>query len=150
MDLADRGASVVRLMVPCMAVLAEATRRAANAGIDAGRLPEALAGWFCRLHSAVFVPRMVQGIHSPPLGHIAIMLKDLDTVIEDRGGARHVQPGADGIARCTVVQCSQILAGRRCRRARNFTNYPPHNRTEVRLKIIVVMEELICGRDRHG
>jgi 3-hydroxyisobutyrate dehydrogenase len=30
----------------------------------------------------LFVPRMVQGIHSPPLGHIATMLKDLDTVID--------------------------------------------------------------------
>jgi 3-hydroxyisobutyrate dehydrogenase len=30
----------------------------------------------------LFVPRMVQGIHSPPLGHIATMLKDLDTVVE--------------------------------------------------------------------
>jgi NAD-binding of NADP-dependent 3-hydroxyisobutyrate dehydrogenase len=28
------------------------------------------------------VPRMAQGIHSPPLGHIATMLKDLDTVID--------------------------------------------------------------------
>jgi 3-hydroxyisobutyrate dehydrogenase len=25
---------------------------------------------------------MVQGVHSPPLGHIATMLKDLDTVID--------------------------------------------------------------------
>ena len=30
----------------------------------------------------LFVPRMVQGIHSPPLGHIATMLKDLDTVAD--------------------------------------------------------------------
>jgi 3-hydroxyisobutyrate dehydrogenase len=30
----------------------------------------------------LFVPRMVQGIHSPPFGHIATMLKDLDTVID--------------------------------------------------------------------
>lgn len=66
-----------------MAVLAEATRLAANAGIDAARLPEALAGGFAdSIPLQLFVPRMVRGIHSPPLGHIATMLKDLDTVIE--------------------------------------------------------------------
>jgi 3-hydroxyisobutyrate dehydrogenase len=66
-----------------MAVLAEATRLAANAGIDAARLPEALAGGFAdSIPLQLFVPRMVGGIHSPPLGHIATMLKDLDTVIE--------------------------------------------------------------------
>ena len=73
-----------QVIVGCaMAVLAEATRFAANAGIDAGRLPEALAGGFAdSIPLQLFVPRMVQGIHSPPLGHIATMLKDLDTVIE--------------------------------------------------------------------
>jgi hypothetical protein len=34
--------------------------------------------------------------------------------------------------------------------ALEITNCPPRNRVEVRLKIIVVMEELICGRDLHG
>jgi 3-hydroxyisobutyrate dehydrogenase len=66
-----------------MAVLAEATRFAVNAGIDAGRLPEALAGGFAdSIPLQLFVPRMVQGIHSPPLGHIATILKDLDTVVD--------------------------------------------------------------------
>src|SRR6266481_3087788 len=73
-----------QVIVGCaMAVLAEATRLAENAGIDAGRLSEALAGGFAdSIPLQVFVPRMVQGIHSPPLGHIATMLKDLDTVVE--------------------------------------------------------------------
>jgi 3-hydroxyisobutyrate dehydrogenase len=73
-----------QVIVGCaMAVLAEATRLATNAGIDAGRLPEALAGGFAdSIPLQLFVPRMVQGIHSPPLGHIATMLKDLDTVVE--------------------------------------------------------------------
>src|SRR5450432_2404432 len=54
-----------------------------GAGIDAGRLPEALAGGFAdSIPLQLFVPRMVQGIHSPPLGHIATILKDLDTVVE--------------------------------------------------------------------
>jgi 3-hydroxyisobutyrate dehydrogenase-like beta-hydroxyacid dehydrogenase len=73
-----------QVIVGCaMAVLAEATRLAVNAGIDAERLPEALAGGFAdSIPLQLFVPRMAQGIHSPPLGHIATMLKDLDTVIE--------------------------------------------------------------------
>lgn len=73
-----------QVIVGCaMAVLAEATRFASNAGIDAGKLPEALAGGFAdSIPLQLFVPRMVQGIHSPPLGHIATMLKDSDTVAE--------------------------------------------------------------------
>ena len=73
-----------QVIVGCaMAVLAEATRLAVNAGIDAGRLPEALTGGCAdSIPLQLFVPRMVQGIHSPPLGHIATLLKDLDTVGE--------------------------------------------------------------------
>ena len=73
-----------QVIVGCaMAVLAEATRLAVNAGIDANRLPEALAGGFAdSIPLQLFVPRMVQGIHTPPLGHIATMLKDLDTVAD--------------------------------------------------------------------
>src|SRR5438477_12535259 len=73
-----------QVIVGCaMAVLSEATRLAVNAGIDAGRLPEALTGGFAdSIPLQLFVPRMAQGIHSPPLGHIATMLKDLDTVID--------------------------------------------------------------------
>jgi 3-hydroxyisobutyrate dehydrogenase len=73
-----------QVIVGCaMAVLAEATRLAVNAGIDAKRLPEALAGGFAdSIPLQLFVPRMADGIHSPPLGHIATMLKDLDTVID--------------------------------------------------------------------
>jgi 3-hydroxyisobutyrate dehydrogenase len=73
-----------QVIVGCaMAVLAEATRLAVNSGIDAGKLPEALAGGFAdSIPLQLFVPRMVQGIHSPPLGHIATLLKDLDTVAD--------------------------------------------------------------------
>jgi len=73
-----------QVIVGCaMAVLAEATRLAVNSGIDAGKLPEALAGGFAdSIPLQLFVPRMVQAILSPPLGHIATMLKDLDTVGE--------------------------------------------------------------------
>src|SRR5229473_2415828 len=83
-----------QVIVGCaMAVLAEATRLAVNAGIDARRLPEALAGGFAdSIPLQLFVPRMVQGIHSPPLGHIATMLKDLDTVIDVARGTSSPVP----------------------------------------------------------
>jgi 3-hydroxyisobutyrate dehydrogenase len=73
-----------QVIVGCaMAVLAEATRLAANTGIDAAKLPEALAGGFAdSIPLQLFVPRMVHGIHAPSLGHIATMLKDLDTVAD--------------------------------------------------------------------
>jgi 3-hydroxyisobutyrate dehydrogenase len=68
-----------QVIVRCaMTVLAEATQLASNAGIDAGKLPETLAGGFAdSIPLQLLVPRMVQDIHSPPLGHIATMLKDL-------------------------------------------------------------------------
>jgi 3-hydroxyisobutyrate dehydrogenase len=73
-----------QVIVGCaMTVLAEATRLAVNAGIDANLLPEALAGGFAdSIPLQLFVPRMVQNIHSPPSGYISTMLKDLDTVVE--------------------------------------------------------------------
>jgi 3-hydroxyisobutyrate dehydrogenase len=83
-----------QVIVGCaMAVLAEATRLAVNAGIDAERLPEALAGGFAdSIPLQLFVPRMVQGIHSPPLGHISTMLKDLDTVMDVARGTSSPVP----------------------------------------------------------
>jgi len=66
-----------------MCVLAEATRLAVNAGIDPLLLPQALAGGFADSKPLqLFVPRMAQAIHEPPLGHAHTMLKDLDTVVE--------------------------------------------------------------------
>lgn len=73
-----------QVIVGCtMAVLAEAARLATNAGVDAARLPEALAGGFADSKPLqIFVPRMVNGHHEPPLGHVYTMLKDLDSVSE--------------------------------------------------------------------
>lgn len=63
-----------------MCVLAEATRLATNAGIEAARLPEALAGgWADSRPMQICIPRMVSGTYDPPLGHAYTMLKDLDT-----------------------------------------------------------------------
>ncbi|MGY6707484.1 MAG: NAD(P)-dependent oxidoreductase [Rhizobiaceae bacterium] len=71
-----------QVIVGCtMAVLAEATRLATNAGVDAEKLPEALAGGFADSKPLqLFVPRMAKAIHDPPLGHAYTMLKDLDSV----------------------------------------------------------------------
>ena len=71
-----------QVIVGCtMAVLAEAARLATNAGVDAARLPEALAGGFADSKPLqLFVPRMVEARHDPPLGHVYTMLKDLDSV----------------------------------------------------------------------
>jgi len=66
-----------------MAILAEATRLAANSGIDPMLLPQALAGGFADSKPLqLFLPRMAQGIHNPPIGHTYTMLKDLDSVVE--------------------------------------------------------------------
>lgn len=73
-----------QVIVGCtMAVLAEAARLAINAGVDATRLPEALAGGFADSKPLqIFLPRMVNAQHEPPLGHVYTMLKDLDSVTE--------------------------------------------------------------------
>ncbi|MEM8552825.1 MAG: NAD(P)-dependent oxidoreductase [Pseudomonadota bacterium] len=72
-----------QVIVGCaMTVLAEATRLAEDAGIDAERLPEALKGGFAdSIPLQLFVPRMVKGEHDPPLGYAYTMLKDLDEVL---------------------------------------------------------------------
>ncbi|MCX7684949.1 MAG: NAD(P)-dependent oxidoreductase [Acetobacteraceae bacterium] len=62
-----------------MCVIAEAARLAANAGIDALKLPEALSGgWADSKPLQICLPRMVKAIHDPPLGAAWTMLKDLD------------------------------------------------------------------------
>ncbi len=64
------------------ATIAEAVRLATNAGVDAGRLTEALAGGFAdSLPFQIFVPRMLAA-GQEPLGHTATMLKDLDTALD--------------------------------------------------------------------
>lgn len=83
-----------QVIVGCtMAVLAEAARLAINAGVDAARLPEALAGGFADSKPLqLFVPRMVNGQHNPPLGHVYTMLKDLDAVTDLARSAKSPVP----------------------------------------------------------
>ena len=78
-----------------MAVLAEATRLAANSGIDPQRLPEALAGGFADSKPLqLFVPRMAAGLHDPPMGHAYTMMKDLDTALDVARATRTPAPMA--------------------------------------------------------
>lgn len=63
------------------AVLAEAAKLAENAGIDAARIPEALAGGYAdgNLLQKVY-PRMQRREFTPPAGFARQLLKDLDMV----------------------------------------------------------------------
>lgn len=59
-------------------VIAEAMRLAEAAGVDAGRLPEALRGGFADSKPLqVFGPRMAARAYEPALGTSNVMLKDL-------------------------------------------------------------------------
>jgi len=101
------------------AVLAEATRLAVNAGIDAKRCRRPLAGGFAdSIPLQLFVPRMWAGIHPAAARHIATMLKDLDTVIDV---ARDTSsPVADVALAAQLFRLANIRAWRRCRCARNL------------------------------
>jgi 3-hydroxyisobutyrate dehydrogenase len=64
-------------------VVAEATRFAVDVGIDAARLPEALAGGYAdSVPLQLYGPRMANGVDEPPFGPVSIVLKDLDTIAD--------------------------------------------------------------------
>lgn len=66
-----------------MVVMAEATRLAVDAGIDASRLPEALAGGFAdSIPLQLFVPRMARNLSEPQIGPVSIILKDLEMIAD--------------------------------------------------------------------
>jgi 3-hydroxyisobutyrate dehydrogenase len=59
-------------------VIAEALRLAEGAGVDAKKIPEALAGGFADSKPLqVFGPRMASRNYEPALGTVNVMLKDL-------------------------------------------------------------------------
>jgi 3-hydroxyisobutyrate dehydrogenase len=63
-------------------VLAEMLAFAERAGIEASKLPAALAGGFAdSLPLQLFGPRMVEGIESPPLAAVGTFHKDLAQVV---------------------------------------------------------------------
>ncbi|MEM9048258.1 MAG: NAD(P)-dependent oxidoreductase [Pseudomonadota bacterium] len=74
-----------------MAVVAEAVHFAEAAGVDATRLTEALAGGFADSKPfQLLAPRIAARRFEDPLGTVAMMLKDLDTVVRvgsDQGAA---------------------------------------------------------------
>ncbi len=69
-------------------VLAEALRLAEAAGVDAKKLPEALAGGFADSKPLqVFGPRMANRAYEPALGTVNVMLKDLLNAVAVAGEA---------------------------------------------------------------
>jgi 3-hydroxyisobutyrate dehydrogenase len=112
-----------QIIVGCtMTVLAEATRLAANSGIDPARLPEALAGGFADSKPLqLFVPRMAAGIHDPPLGHAYTMLKDLDSALD---AAR--ETGTPAPMAALAAQLFRLLAATRGEKAEALELYKLH------------------------
>lgn len=70
------------MVATTLCAIAEAVHLAQRAGIDAGKLPQALAGgWADSVLLQTFVPRML----APPdesIGSVATMLKDVDNIVE--------------------------------------------------------------------
>jgi 3-hydroxyisobutyrate dehydrogenase len=112
-----------QIIVGCtMTVLAEATRLAANSGIDPSRLPEALAGGFADSKPLqLFVPRMAAGIHDPPLGHAYTMLKDLDSALDAARATSTPAPMA-----ALAAQLFRLLAATRGEKADALELYKLH------------------------
>ncbi len=70
-----------------MALTAEAVNFAQKTGVDADKLTEALAGGFADSKPfQLLAPRMAAENFADPLGTVAMMLKDLDTVAEVAAG----------------------------------------------------------------
>jgi len=70
------------IVASAVATLAEAVALATAAGVDASRLPAALAGgWADSRPMQVFVPRMAVG-YDQPIGALSTMLKDVDSALD--------------------------------------------------------------------
>lgn len=90
-----------------MALTAEAVNFARAAGIDPTRLPEALAGGFADSRPfQLLAPRMAEGRFDDPLGTVAMMLKDLDTVAANAAG-RAALPMTDAARALMREACDQ-------------------------------------------
>lgn len=99
--MGDSGAGQVtklcnQVIVGCLfPVIAEAVRLAEAAGVDANALPQALKGGFAdSLPLQVFGARMAARQFEPPLGAVAIMLKDLENAAQVAKDARVPLPMA--------------------------------------------------------
>ena len=90
-----------------MAVVAEAVNFAKRAGVDTTRLTEALAGGFADSKPfQLLAPRMATESFENPLGTVAMMLKDLDTVAEV-GGPNAPLPMTDSARALMRRACDQ-------------------------------------------
>lgn len=90
-----------------MAVVAEAVHFARQTGVDAARLTEALAGGFADSKPfQLLAPRMAAESFEDPLGTVAMMLKDLDTVAEV-GAARAALPMTETARALMRTACDQ-------------------------------------------
>jgi 3-hydroxyisobutyrate dehydrogenase len=72
-----------QMIVGCnLMVIAEMLAFAKRSGVDASRMPEALAGGFAdSLPLKIFGPRMAAGIDTPRVGALATFRKDIDQVV---------------------------------------------------------------------
>ena len=87
-----------------MAVVAEAVNFAKTMGVDATRLTEALAGGFADSKPfQLLAPRMATESFENPLGTVAMMLKDLDTIaaVGGEGAALPMTDSARALMRAT-------------------------------------------------
>lgn len=74
-------------------VVAEALAYAVKAGVDAAKIPDALAGGFAdSIPLQLFGPRFVSGTYEPPLGQLALMTKDLGTASDAARDANSAAP----------------------------------------------------------
>lgn len=88
-----------------MAVVAEAVNFARVMGVDATRLTEALAGGFADSKPfQLLAPRMATESFENPLGTVAMMLKDLDTIAAV-GGAEAELPMTDSARALMQATC---------------------------------------------
>jgi 3-hydroxyisobutyrate dehydrogenase len=88
-------------------MIAEAVRLAQSAGVDATKLPQALAGgWADSTPLRVFVPRMVAP-PAQPLGAVDTLLKDIDTALEVGRAAGVTLPVASLVAEMFRMLCAR-------------------------------------------
>jgi 2-hydroxy-3-oxopropionate reductase len=93
-----------------VAAIAEAVALAQRSGIDAARLPEALAGgWADSTLLRTFVPRMTSAGHEP-LGSFRTFQKDIDTVADAAREAGAVMPVAGTVQQVLRLGAAMGLA----------------------------------------
>lgn len=91
-----------------MALVAEAVNFAKQTGVDASKLTEALAGGFADSKPfQLLAPRMATETFENPLGTVAMMLKDLDTIA--KVGAEVDQQSGTPPTALPMTNCARTL-----------------------------------------